>query len=292
MSFSSGGEAGPGGMTLTELWTYPIKSVGGVRLTCSAVEPRGLEHDRRWMLVDARGELVTQRQHPKMRVIEVSLRPQDDAEHVLLVEAPGMSPLLVPRRPDGARVAARVWNDATSGLPVSAQASAWFSSYLGLPCVLLHMPDDDARAQQNKPFTSLLSFADGNPFHLVSETSVADLNTRLERPVVPLTFRPNLVVSGELPYAEDFWRLIRVGPLQFQVVESCARCSVLNVSPQGEMTAEPLRTLARLRRRGKAVPFGQNMLQGAPYYRAGGVLEVGMPVVVVERAEVPNPSYE
>jgi len=278
-------------MTLTELWTYPIKSAGGIQLTRSEVELRGLKYDRRWMLVGPDGALITQRQHPRMRLIMLSLLAEDDRD-ALLVEAPGMPPLRVPRQPEGERLSARVWNDATSGQAVSAEASAWFSALLGTPCTLLHMPDDDARAQQGKPFTSLLSYADGNPFHLVTQASVDELNTRLARPVTSLTFRPNLVVSGEVPYDEDFWRLIRVGPLQIQVVESCARCSVLNVTGAGDMTAEPLRTLARYRRQGQAVQFGQNMLQGLPYYQPGRFLEVGMPVVVEQRDTIPNPSYE
>ncbi|WP_424952529.1 MOSC domain-containing protein [Deinococcus sp.] len=280
-----------GPLTLSELWVYPIKSAGGVRLERSEVEPRGLKHDRRWMLIGS-GRALTQRQYPRMRLTEISLLPETDTEHVFVVEAPGMPPLKVPRRPQGERLSTHVWDDETSGRVVSPAVSAWFSDFLNTACDLLHMPDDDARAQRGKPFSSLLSYVDGNPFHLVTLASVADLNTRLERPVTALNFRPNLVVSGGHPYAEDFWRLIGVGPLRFQVVESCARCGVLNVGGDGRAGAEPLRTLARYRRQGRAVQFGQNMLQGAALYRPGGVLKVGMPVVALERAEVPNPSYE
>ncbi|MGY2893873.1 MOSC domain-containing protein [Deinococcus sp. UYEF24] len=282
-------ENGP--LTLSELWIYPIKSAGGVRLDRSEVEPRGLKHDRRWMLLGG-GEVLTQRQHPKMRLIEITLLPETESEHVLLVEAPGMPPLRVPRRPTGELRTTHVWDDAASGHVVSAQTSAWFSDFLGTDCELLHMPDDDTRAQQGKPFSSLLSYVDGNPFHLVSCASVSDLNTRLTQPVTALTFRPNLVVSGGRPYEEDFWRLIGVGPLRFQVVESCARCGVLNVTGEGRMGAEPLRTLARYRRQGQAVQFGQNMLQGASLYEPGSFLQVGMPVVALEVSEVRNPSYE
>jgi uncharacterized protein len=279
---------------LTELWTYPIKSAGGVKLQHSAVELRGLQYDRRWMLVDASGRLLTQRRHPKMRLIELEILPPDSHD-VLCVTAPGMPPLRVPRRAQGVLVHTQVWKDQASGHSVSEAASAWFTAFLGTGCELLHMPDDDARAQQGKPFSSLLSFADGNPFHLVSQASVADLNARLARPVQASDFRPNLVVSGGRPYAEDYWRSIQIGPLRFQVVESCARCCVLNVSlnvgGDAQMTAEPLRTLASYRRHGQAVQFGQNMLQGAALHQPGSVLEVGMPVVTLERADTRNPSY-
>ena len=277
-------------LILTELWTYPIKSAGGVRLQRSAVEMRGLEHDRRWMLVDASGKLLTQRRHPRMRLIELEILPPDFSD-VLCIRAPGMPPLRVPRVAQGALVHTQVWKDTTSGHRVSGAASEWFSTFLGVACELLHMPDDDTRAQRGKPFSSLLSFADGNPFHLVTQASVADLNARLARPVLACDFRPNLVVSGGLPYAEDYWRFIQIGPLRFQVVESCARCCVPNVNDEAQMTAEPLRTLASYRRRGQAVQFGQHLLQGESLFGPGGVLAVGMPVVILERADSRNPSY-
>lgn len=278
-------------LTLSELWIYPIKSAGGVRLERSAVEPRGLRHDRRWVLLSSSG-VLTQRQHPNMRLIQIELLPETDTLSVLLVQAPGMPPLMVPRQPEGELRTTHVWNDATTGQVVSPAASAWFSTFLQTDCDLLYMPDDDTRAQQGKPFSSLLSYVDGNPFHLVTQASLADLNARLEHPTTALSFRPNLVISGGQPYAEDFWRLIRIGPLRFQVVESCARCSVLNVTVEGRMGAEPLRTLAGYRRQGQAIQFGQHMLQGASLYQPDGLLEVGMPVVPLEVAESPNPSYE
>jgi uncharacterized protein len=279
------------GLTLSELWTYPIKSAGGVRLLRAEIEPRGLKHDRRWMLATADGTILTQRHYPQMSLIELSLRPDTDPEHALLVEAPGMPPLRVPRRAEGELVSLQVWDDPVTGRVVSPGVSDWFSDFLKTDCRLLHMPDDDARAQRDKPFSSLLSYADGNPFHLVTEASVADLNTRLARPAATRSFRPNLVVRGGSPYAEDFWRRIQIGPLTFQVVESCARCSVLNVTADGHMTAEPLRTLAGYRRQGQAVQFGQNLLQGSSYYLSGSVLEAGMPVRVLEVATDRNPSY-
>jgi uncharacterized protein len=278
-------------LTLSELWTYPIKSAGGVRLLRSEVEPRGLKHDRRWMLATATGTVLTQRHHPQMSLIELRLLPETDPENALLVEAPGMPPLRVPRRPEGELVSLQVWDDPVTGRVVSPGVSDWFSAFLKTDCRLLHLPDDDVRAQRDKPFSSLLSYADGNPFHLVTEASVADLNHRLARPAKIQSFRPNLVVSGGMPYAEDCWRRIQIGPLTFLVVESCARCSMLNVTPDGHMGAEPLRTLAGYRREGQAVQFGQHLLQGVAHYQPGRVLEVGMPVTVVDLAAVRNPSY-
>jgi uncharacterized protein len=235
--------------------------------------------------------VLTQRQYPQMSLIELRVLPDTDPENALLVEAPGMPPLRVPRVAQGELVSLQVWDDPVTGRVVSPGVSDWFSAFLETDCRLLHLPDDDVRAQRDKPFSSLLSYADGNPFHLVTETSVADLNLRLTRPAELRSFRPNLVVRGGMPYAEDCWRQIQVGPLTFLVVESCARCSVLNVTPDGRMGAEPLRTLAGYRREGQAVQFGQHLLQGAAHFQPGSLLEVGMPVTVVDLAAVRNPSY-
>ena len=278
-------------LTLSALWTYPIKSAGGVGLQRSEVVPRGLKHDRRWMLTGSGGEVLTQRQFPQMRQIRVSLLPDTDVQDALLVEAPGMLPLRVPRRPQGPLFQTHIWNDAAAARCVSPTVSAWFSTFLNTECQLLYMPDDAERAQSGKPFSSLLSFADGNPFHLVTEGSVADLNTRLARQVCAGDFRPNLVISGGLPYAEDHWRLISVGGVRLRVVESCARCGVLNVTDDARTGAEPLRTLAGYRRQGQAIQFGQNVMQGADLHRAGSFLQVGTPVVVEKTSDIANPSY-
>ena len=288
--------SGPGAsahepLILSALWTYPIKSAGGVSLQRSEVVPRGLKHDRRWMVMGTGGEVLTQRQLPQMRRIRVSLLPGTDVQDALWVEAPGMPPLRVPRSPQGPLFQTRIWNDAAAAHAVSPTVSEWFSTFLNTDCQLLYMPDVAERAQSGKPFSSLLSFADGNPFHLVTEVSVADLNTRLARQVCPGDFRPNLVLSGGLPYAEDHWRLISVGGVALKVVESCARCGVLNVTDDARMSAEPLRTLAGYRRQGQAIQFGQNVMQGADLHRAGSFLQVGMPVVVEKTSDIANPSY-
>ena len=278
-------------LTLSALWTYPIKSAGGVRLQHSQVVPRGLKHDRRWMVMGSGQEVLTQRQWPQMRQIRVCLLPDTDAQDALWVEAPGMPQLRVPRSPQGPLIQARIWSDATAAHVVSPTVSAWFSTFLKTDCQLLYMPDEAERAQTGKPHRSLLSFVDGNPFHLVTQTSVDDLNTRLERQMCPGDFRPNLVLSGGQPYAEDHWRLIRIGDVRLKVVESCARCGVLNVTDDARMSAEPLRTLAGYRRQGQAIQFGQNVMQGADLYRAGSFLQVGMPVVVEKTSDIANPSY-
>ena len=278
----------PAPLTLSALYIYPIKSAGGIQVSASEVGPRGLHLDRRWMVVDHERQPVTQRQFPRMRQLQVSLEDVG-----LLVEAPGMPALHVPAQPQGTCQQIDFWGDEVGGIRVSDEASAWFGRYLDEGCDLLHMPEDADRWQPTgRPYRSLLTYVDGNPFNLITEASLADLNTRSPRPVTVQDFRPNLVISGDaLPYSEDCWRRIRVGDVRFEVVESCARCSIVNVTGEGKMSAEPLRTLTRTRQRDRKVPFGQNMVQDAPYAERSGHLRVGDVLEVLEVGDTPNPMY-
>lgn len=272
---------------LSALYIYPIKSAGGVALSSSAVTPRGLHLDRRWMVLGPDGRMLTQREFPHMAQLRVQL-----AGSGLRVSAPGLDPLQVPSEASGPVLHSDIWGQPIWGRSVGEEASAWLSEYLTPGCQLIQLPEELQRWQEGKPYRSLLSFADGNPFHLISEASLRALNEASPRPASHREFRPNLVIGGELPpFSEDYWRLIRVGDLLFEVVESTDRCSVVNVDEQGQMTAEPLRTLARTRRRGKRVPFGQHLVQHAPEDQRSGVLRVGDPVEVLRVADTPNPCY-
>ena len=242
-------------LELTRLFIYPIKSVQGIELTEAQVLERGLEHDRRFMLVDGGGNLVTSRQHPKLLTVSTALSGEN-----LILNAPGMPELRLPLEPQGEERRVRVWFDWMPGLVVGADANGWFSGLLGAPVHLVWMPEHSERRMNPEFGPSRLSFADGNPFHLVSESSVADLETRVGAPVGVERFRPNLVVRGAPAYAEDNWGRVKFGSLEFLVHEPCARCMVVNLEPMtGVIGVEPLRTLARYRRQGKSVLFGQHL---------------------------------
>lgn len=244
-------------LTLSGLYTYPIKSARGVALDRARVELFGLALDRRWMVVDGGGRQVTGRDFPRMDLVGVELEPGG-----LRVTAPGMPPLPVPHEPGGPPRLVHIFRQPVQALEVGGEANAWWSAYLGLPAALVYFPDGAERRMNPRFGTARISFVDGNPLHLVSEASVADLNTRLPHPVTPERFRPNLVVRGGAAYEEDGWGRIRVGDLEFDVVEPCARCGVLNIT-EGRMGGEPLRTLAGYRRRGRLIEFGQNLVHAA-----------------------------
>ncbi len=261
-------------LELTRLFVYPIKSVRGIELTEAQVLERGLEHDRRFMLVDGVGNLVTSRQHSKLLTVSTAFSGEN-----LTVVAPGMPELHLPLEPQGEERQVRVWFDWMPGLVVGAEANGWFSELLAAPVRLVWMPEHSERRMNLEFGPSRLSFADGNPFHLVSESSIADLEDRVGAAVGVERFRPNLLVRGTPAYAEDHWGLVKFGSLEFHVHEPCARCMVVNLEPRtGQIGLEPLRTLARYRRQGKSVLFGQHL-----HTSGHGSLHVGQHGIAVQQ---------
>lgn len=246
--------------TLSQITVYPIKSLGGVGRDLAAVEARGLQWDRRWMLVDAAGVFLSQRECPSMARLSVSIR-----EEGLQVSATGRASLFVPYCVGRlAPVTVRVWRSICEAVPVGSEADAWFSEALGRPCRLVFMPETTRRFVNPEYAVGedIVSFADGYPILLIGDASLGQLNTWLNDPLPMDRFRPNLVVSGASAFAEDGWKQIRIGEALFHVVKPCDRCAITTIDQQtGEPDGpEPLRTLAQLRRQGDEVLFGQYLI--------------------------------
>ena len=262
---------------LSGVHVYPIKSCGGVSVQDADLEVTGLRYDRRWMLVDEGGGFVSQRRYPRMALISPRITPDR-----LVVNAPGMPDLEVPLEGEpGGRIDVEVWGDAQRGAPVGGYADRWFGRFLGSPCRLVRKPDDDVRSVDSAYARGgdQTSFADAFPLLLISEASLEDLNRRLESPVLMNRFRPNLVVRGCEPYAEDGWGEVRVGGSVFRAAEPCARCAVTTVDQaSGERGREPLRTLTTYRNVGGEVLFGRNLI-----HTSLGTVSVGDPVRVTPR---------
>lgn len=264
-------------VTLSGLYVYPIKSCAGISLQRSELSATGLRHDRRWMLVDETGEFMSQRTHPRMALISVRL----SAEH-LIVTAPGMPELEVPLGQETANlIDVRVWDDINRGAPVGEEADRWFGEFLRHPCRLVYKPEGEVRLVDSHYAAAgdQVGFADGFPFLLISEASLDDLNGRLEEPLPMNRFRPNFVVRGCGPYAEDGWSGIRIGSLPFRVAEPCPRCAITTVDQStGIRGKEPLHTLATYRKSERGAIFGRNLIHDAL-----GTVRVGDPVETMPR---------
>ena len=262
-------------LRLTGLNIYPIKSTRGIPLDQSEVDEFGLRYDRRWMVVDESGQFLTQRSHSRLALVVPSI--QGDR---LRVEAPGMSTLEIPLRPSLAvTTSVAVWDDVCVASWVGEHSAEWFSDFLGCACSLVHMADDAVRPADPTfaPPGSRVSFADGFPFLLISEESLADLNRRLAEPLPMNRFRPNLVVAGGEPYDEDRWTQLEIGGIRLRVVKPCGRCVVTTTDQTtGERGKEPLRTLATYRKRDGEVMFGQNVVhENTGRLRVGDSVTIG-----------------
>ncbi len=262
-------------ITLSQINIYPIKACRGISLPQWEIEPRGFRHDRRWMLVDDTGLQITQRDFAQLTFVTVSLH-----DGYLRVMAPYMEELIVPFAVStSTHIPIVVWNDGVEAVPVSNEASEWFSEYLGTSCTLVVMTERSVRFvnRQYAVDNDIVSFADAFPFLLLSEESLADLNARLPSPVPMKRFRPNLVVKGCEPFAEDGWKEITIGQARFHVVKPCARCTVPTIDTEtGVKGTEPLRTLATYRSVDNKVLFGQNVIPGGV-----GSVNVGDEVQVI-----------
>ena len=277
-------------LTLTGLHRFPVKSCGGESLPSAAVEPWGLAGDRRWMLVDETGEAVTMREHPRMVLVRAT--HTDDG---VGLASPGAEDLHVPVPLQPELVPVTVFRRAPFLASLAAgSAHAWFSNLLGASVRLVYA-DDPTRRTTDVAFTSTttpVNFGDGYPMHLTTEDSLEALNALIaagprsdQAPLSMVRFRPNLVVRGAEPWAEDGWRRLRIGEAVFRSVKGCDRCAVAMTDHlTGRRDQEPVATLARHRRWDGTVWFGMLLVPDSP----GAVVNVGDEVEVLEAEDAPD----
>ncbi|HSE13933.1 MAG TPA: MOSC N-terminal beta barrel domain-containing protein [Rudaea sp.] len=265
---------------LASIHIYPLKSGAPLALDQAVVEKRGLARDRRWMLVDANGKFVTGRQLPRLTMIRAQ-----PLENGLRLSAPGMPDIDLAAPTTGTRIESAVWGAPVKPLLADDAAHAWISTYLRAPHRLVHMDDACTRPMKAKydgrygNDDDEVSFADGFPLLLISQAALDQLNEKLAAPVPMLRFRPNLVVAGTAPHAEDGWKRIRIGTIEMEVLKPCVRCVFTTVQFEHgtfDPSGEPLRTLLKYRRGADGVTFGQNLIP-----RGRGTLRLGDPVEVL-----------
>lgn len=261
------------GIRLTELWTYPLKSAAGIALSSAQLHWRGLQQDRRWMLVDRDNVFVSQRRFPVMCLLQVAL-----VEDGIEVRRPDGAMLELPGLCEGPVRRVRVWDDEVEAIDAGDVAAQWFSRYLGETVRLVVFNEQIKRPldSQYAKHSDHTAFADGFPFLLISQASLDALNTRLPSPVGMERFRPNLVVDGCEAFAEDQWTRIVVGGIGFRVVKPCSRCVIPSIVQETAQRDPHInKVLAEFRRRDGQVFFGQNLIADNE-----GLLETGMAVEI------------
>ncbi|MGK9119520.1 MOSC domain-containing protein [Olivibacter jilunii] len=262
-------------LTISELFIYPVKSLGGISLSEAEVTDRGFKYDRRWMLIDENNQFLTQRVHPQMALFKLEIGGDG-----LSVTHPEWGKIRIPFEPVDAQFSEVViWEDTCQAVSVSREVDAWFSDALGLTCRLVYMPDSITREvdQRYAPKGMITSFSDAYPFLIIGQASLDDLNARLEIALPMNRFRPNIVFTGGTAFEEDRMNHIRIGgTIDFYGVKLCARCVMTTIDQQSAKKAkEPLKTLASYRSREKKILFGQNLIhQGSGFVKVGDPLEV------------------
>ncbi len=265
-------------ITVAGIFVYPIKSCGGVALARAELDRLGLVGDRRLVVVDPQDEFITQREEPRLSLVEVSflsgsLRAGHVAEQLRMRSSVGELAL---GPANGPRKRVKVWEDPCDAL-VHPEGSAFLSAHLDRPCELVEIAPDAYRPAPAKYAlpSDRVGFADAFPLLAISEASLEDLNRRLASPVPMDRFRPNLVIAGAAPFEEDQLGSFTVGEIGMRAVKPCSRCVITTVDQKtGRGGREPLRTLATYRKIGSKVMFGQNVLHDGP-----GTIRIGDPVV-------------
>ncbi len=262
---------------VSALYHYPIKSCGGTRVESIEVVEMGPVHDRELMVVDAQtGRFLTQRDSPPMALIAPAIR-----NGRLSAIAPGMIPLEAEIVENGARLFATIWKDRVESVDQGDEVAAWFSAFLHRGVRVVRKAAGVVRAVDPTYATNTtdqVGFADGYPFLLLSDESLADLNRRLTEPLPMDRFRPNIVIAGGvIPYYEDTLGRFAIGGIGFSAVKLCARCKITTVDQRtAQLSKEPLRTLATYRRSPNGgVMFGMNLI-----HHGTGRLAVGECVVL------------
>jgi uncharacterized protein YcbX len=259
--------------TLASIHIYPVKSLGGFSVPDIRLTDRGLEHDRRWMLIDPDGRFLSQRECQAMACLHCAAHGNGfrvtDVRNGNTVDVPWSLQ-------EAERVKAKVWDDDVDLMLGPAFMHQWFSETLQRPVRLAYMPDSTVRTTDPTYADVPVALNDGYPSLIISQASLDDLNARLGTPVRMDRFRPNFVITGGAPFQEDDWKTIIIGETHFNIVKPCARCVIITTDQRtGERSKEPLRTLATFRSVGNKVRFGMNAT-----FAEMGTIHVGVPVQV------------
>lgn len=262
-------------LTISELFIYPIKSLAGISLQSALVTSRGLQYDRRWLLVDEKNIFLTQREINELALLQVHLKE----DGLLITHKLKNDSHFVPFQPQTSEyLSVTIWDDTCNAQVVSNESNKWFSEMLSFNYKLVYMPETterfvDTRYAGNNEITG---FSDGYPILILGQATVDDLNNRLEEKLSVNRFRPNIVFTGGEAFEEDLLEHFTVNNIDMFTVKPCARCMITtidqNTAQQGK---EPLRTLSKYRMVNNKIYFAQNLLhKGEGIIHVGDTLEV------------------
>lgn len=268
-------------LQLSQLFIYPVKSLGGIPKQAVEITATGFKHDRRWMLVDEHHQFLSQRSHPQMVLLH--LAETADGFMVSKFHEESMSIHIPSTCLSKKLISVTVWDDVCNAIEVSDLHNEWFSDMLNVKCKLVYMPDDTKRLvdQQYAKNEEITSFSDGYPMLMIGEASLELLNSKLADTLPMSRFRPNLVFTGGHAHIEDEMAAFEINGLRFLGVKPCARCVMTTINEKNaEAGKEPLKTLATYRMKNNKIYFGQNVLQ-----QQTGTIKTGDEIKIITQLE-------
>lgn len=247
-------------LILSEIHIYPIKSLGGISVDSAIVEERGLKYDRRYLLVDENNIFMTQRDFPQLAFLKLSFSEKG----FKVLNTQNNSHTIIPFESDSKEnLSVTIWDDVCTAVKLGNDFDDWFSNAVGKKCSLVYMPDFEKRIVEKRYVNDehIVSFADAYPFLIIGQSSLDDLNSRLDKPLPMNRFRTNFVFTGGRPYEEDNWKDFKIGNLSFKAVKPCPRCVITTTNQDtAERNVEPLKTLSKYRTVNNKVMFGMNLV--------------------------------
>lgn len=247
-------------LQISQLYIYPIKSLGGIKLNEATVTDRGFKHDRRWMLIDDHNRFVSQREYAQMALLKTSLTD----EFLIVTNTSNKTSINIPLHTVNKQlITVTIWDDNCNAILISNEIDNWFSNALGINLRLVYMPENSHRFIEDKYAANnqITSFSDAFPFLIIGQTSLNDLNDRLAIALPMDRFRPNIVFTGAVPYFEDVMDSFTVNGINFNGAKLCARCNMITIDQDdASASKEPTKTLAKYRTKNKKIYFGQNLI--------------------------------
>ncbi len=250
----------PQSITIQDIYIYPVKSLKGIRIKTAVLEKRGLQHDRRWMLVDEKNHFLSQREISELTLFDL-IQTNDGFKitHPIANNSEFILPFTIEQ---GKHINVTIWDDICPAIEYE-EASNWFSKQLNIKCKLVYMPDTSNRYVE-KEFAhnnEITSFSDGYPLLLISQESLNELNKNLTSPIEMIRFRPNIVISGSYAFEEDLWKIININKIEITVAKPCERCVIPTINPLTGKKEKKINTaLSKFRMRENKIYFGQNLL--------------------------------
>ncbi len=237
---------------------YPIKGMGGIPLNSAMALTEGIEWDRHWMLINSKGEFLTQREnrefvHFKTELIASGVRVSYRDQNLII---PFESSTQEQR-------SVQIWKDELLADICDEQYSRWFSEILKEDVKLTCLNKDNPRIKKLKvaPDEVPIRFSDGYPYTILGTASLEMLNSKLEKKLDASRFRSTIVVETQTAHEEDSWEEFTIGNLEFKMVKPCARCVVTTIDQEtGTSSKEPLKTLNSYRKEGNCINFSMNAI--------------------------------